>query len=141
MVIITGQCHCGNIDYQLHWPTPARELRGRACGCGYCQRQGAVWTSDPHAHLDVIIRQAAQVSHYHFGHSTATFHLCAICGVVPFASCEPDNHLAAVTNINTFTSLEPRTVQHEPSDFEGETSQARLARRRRNWTPLRISAT
>jgi len=37
--------------------------------------------------------------------------------------------------VNTFDGVERSELVVAPTDFEGETTENRLARRKRNWTP------
>jgi hypothetical protein len=41
----------------------------------------------------------------------------------------------AVVNVNTFDNVDRSQLVETATDFEGETTESRLARRRRNWTP------
>ena len=41
----------------------------------------------------------------------------------------------AVVNVNAFDDLDRSQLVEKTTDFEGETTVERLARRRRNWTP------
>jgi hypothetical protein len=41
----------------------------------------------------------------------------------------------AVLNVNTFDDVDRSGLVETATDFEGETTENRLARRRRNWTP------
>ncbi len=47
MYLLTGQCHCGNIHIRYQSPVALEEIIGRACGCTYCTRHGAVYASHP----------------------------------------------------------------------------------------------
>jgi hypothetical protein len=38
-------------------------------------------------------------------------------------------------NVNTFDNVDRSQLIETSTDFEGETTENRLARRRRNWTP------
>jgi hypothetical protein len=40
-----------------------------------------------------------------------------------------------VFNVNTFDDVDRSQLVESAADFEGETAENRLARRRRNWTP------
>jgi hypothetical protein len=44
-----------------------------------------------------------------------------------------------VFNVNTFEGVDRLQLVETPSSFEGETTEDRLARRRRNWTPEAVS--
>jgi hypothetical protein len=41
----------------------------------------------------------------------------------------------AVFNVNTFEDIDRSQLVETATNFEGETAENRLARRRRNWTP------
>lgn len=140
-VRIAGRCHCGNIAYVLAWPDRAATLPGRRCGCSFCTRHGACWTAHPEARLEVGFADPGAVTAYCFGTRTATFHVCARCGVVALATSAIDGRDYAVVNANTFADGSP-TLSVAPVSFEGEAAPDRLARRRRGWiAQVRIRAT
>ena len=130
---LTGQCHCGNIALTLDWPEGSAGIPARACGCSFCVKHGGVWTSNANARLTVTIRDPARVTRYAFGTKTATFHVCARCGAVPFVTSEIDDHDYAVVNVNVLENVDPAWLRRAPADFEGESVESRLARRKRNW--------
>jgi hypothetical protein len=66
---------------------------------------------------------------------TADFHVCLTCGVMPIVTCMIEGTQYAVVNVNTFDDLDRSQLVETATDFEGETTENRLARRRRNWTP------
>ncbi len=41
----------------------------------------------------------------------------------------------AVVNVNTFEGVDPAILVRRVTDFEGETTAERHARRQRSWTP------
>jgi len=130
---IQGSCHCGNLSFQLDWEPEPASIPARACGCTFCVKHGGVWTSNPFAALVVTVREPALVSHYSFGTSTAVFHICARCGGVPVVTSEIDKHQYAVVSVNAFNNVPQSMLQRAGADFEGESVQARLARRKRGW--------
>jgi hypothetical protein len=132
-MLIHGRCHCGNIALTLDWRGDPQAIPARACGCSFCVKHGGVWTSHPASTLVVELRDAGQVSRYAFGTRTATFHVCARCGAVPFVTSEIDGRLYAVVNVNVLEGIDPISLRRAPTDFEGEDVASRLARRRRNW--------
>lgn len=128
-----GECHCGNIRFELHTSLAETALVPRECSCTLCRKHRASWISDPEGEVHVHYRNQNFVSSYRFGHGTADFIVCATCGVLMVAVCEIEGRTRAVLNIRavregTFTSP-PITT-----NFDGEDVQARLARRARNWT-------
>jgi len=137
---IHGSCHCGNIRFEFDWPGSGAAIPVRACGCSLCTKHSGVWTSHPQGRFRLLIADEGRVQRYRFGTKTADFHLCMICGVLPIVSCEIEGRRFAVVNANTFDDVDRSQLVEAAADFEGETTQMRLARRRRNWTPEAGSA-
>ncbi|HSV45527.1 MAG TPA: hypothetical protein VLJ58_07020 [Ramlibacter sp.] len=96
-------------------------------------RHGGVWTSNPAAALKVSLARPEDVSRYAFGTSTAVFHVCGRCGVVPLVTSEIEGHLYAVVNVNAFDNVAPALLRHAKASFDEEDMQTRLARRQRSW--------
>ena len=132
---IDGSCHCGNIRFAFDWPGAGSGIPVRACGCGMCSKHGGVWTSHPQGRFELRIAEEARVTRYRFGTKTADFHVCATCGVVPIVTCVLDGTRYAVVNANTFDGVDRSELTVSSIDFEGEATDNRLARRKRNWTP------
>ena len=130
---IHGSCHCGNISFDLDWRPEPEAIPARACTCSFCVKHGGVWTSNPQATMQVRVKDAAAESIYAFATRTADFHVCARCGAVPLVTCDLDGRTHAVVNVNAFDNVDRAMLQAAPHTFEGETPEARLARRRRNW--------
>jgi hypothetical protein len=130
---IHGQCHCGNIAFELDWPGDSSEIPARACGCSFCVKHGGVWTSNPKARLTVTIGDRGLVSPYAFGTRTATFHICSRCGAVPIVTSEIDRCIYAVVNVNVLDNVDPAALRRGSTDFEGEDLESRLGRRKCNW--------
>ena len=139
-MLIRGQCHCGNIAFTLRWEPDPAAIQARACGCGFCTKHGGVWTSYPKGALEVEIKDPSQVTRYQFGTRTAEFHVCARCGIVPVVTSRIDDRLYAVVNVNCFEGVDPSILKRSPASFDGEGTDDRLARRKRNWiADVRIS--
>jgi hypothetical protein len=134
-MLIRGQCHCGNIAFDLEWDDDPPVIPARACGCTFCVKHGGVWTSNPRARLTVAVADAGRVSNYEFGTRTALFHVCSHCGAVPLVTSEIDRHVYGVVNVNTFENVDVAWLRPSAASFEGEDTAARLARRQRNWIP------
>jgi hypothetical protein len=132
-MLIRGRCHCGNIAFDLEWAGDPAKIPARACGCGFCTRHGGVWTSHPASRLVVSIEDDSRVSRYEFGTRTATFYVCARCGVPPLVTSTIDGRTYAVVNVNCFEDVDPARLDRTPTSFEGETVESRLARRKRGW--------
>ena len=119
-MLIKGRCHCGNIVFELEWKSAPRDIAARACGCSFCVKHGAVWTSDPSARLMVTVHDPALVSIYNFGTRTARFHVCACCGVVPLVTSEIENHVYSVVNVNVLENVDQALLRRVATNFEGE---------------------
>jgi len=61
--------------------------------------------------------------------------VCASCGAVPFVTSEIESRLYAVVNVNSFEGIDPASLVKSAADFEGESTDSRLARRRQRWIP------
>jgi hypothetical protein len=62
--------------------------------------------------------------------------------VVPVVTSRIDGCLYAVVSVNAFENVEPALLRRAPATFEGESEQARLSRRKRNWiADVRFEAT
>ena len=135
---IHGSCHCGNIRFTFDWPGNGPAIPVRACGCSLCTKHKAVWTSHPDGRFDLQIADASQATPYRFGTKTADFHICLTCGVLPIVTCMIEEIQYAVVNVNTFDDVDRSQLVETETDFDGETTENRLARRQRNWTPQAI---
>jgi len=90
----------------------------------------------------VSVKDRTRASKYAFGTKTAEFHVCTGCGVVPVVTSRIDGCLYAVVSVNAFENVEPALLRRAPATFEGESEQARLSRRKRNWiADVRFEAT
>ena len=132
-LLIHGSCHCGNITFELAWNPDPQEIRARACGCTFCSKHGGVWTSHPAGSLAIDVKNPSRVSRYSFGTGTAAFHVCAGCGIVPVVTSEIEGRTYAVVSVNAFDNVDPAIVRRDSVSHEGESVDARLARRKRNW--------
>ncbi len=132
---IEGKCHCGTITYGLRWPGEATNIPVRACSCSFCTKHGGAYTSHRDAELAAVVHDEALVSRDMFGTETAEFYLCSRCGVVPFVTSMIEGNLYAVVNVNSFEGIDPSCFSRAVTDFDGETTESRLDRRKRNWIP------
>ena len=132
-MLIRGACHCGNIAFALAWEPDPVEIPVRACDCAFCTAHGANWTSKADGILRIAIADRGLLSTYAFATQTADFHVCARCGVAPLVTSRVDGSLFAVVNVNTFRNVDPALLRRASASFGGESEDARLARRKRNW--------
>ena len=132
---ITGGCHCGSITFDLDWPADAAQIGRRECGCSFCQKHGAAWTSHPEAKLHIRIEDESTATRYRFGTKTADFHVCTRCGVPSLVTCEIDGTLYGIVNVNAIEPTDGISFTTTSTNFDGEKVDDRLDRRQRNWIP------
>ena len=132
-MILHGKCHCGNISFSLTWEPDPAEIPARPCTCSFCIKHGGVWTSNSRGALEVVVKDPALVSKYSFGTRTAEFHTCARCGIVPVVTSRIDGRLYAVVSVNAFEDVDQSLLRRAPASFDGEGTESRLERRKRNW--------
>lgn len=132
---IAGRCHCGNISFVFTIKPDPVEIPARACTCSFCVKHGGVWTSWKDGSLRVSVNDPHQVNWYAFGTRTATFHVCRVCGIVPFVSSMIEGREYAVVSVNAFEGVPQSMLRQAPASFDGEGEGERLARRARNWIP------
>ena len=130
-----GGCHCRNLAVRLDSDKTPIELGTRGDACSFCAKHAALYTSDPQGELHVTIADDRLVERYRFGTRTADFLVCKACGVF-IAACMPEPALAVV-NIHVLDARAAFLTNHvQLADFEGESVEQRLARRRSRWTPV-----
>ena len=132
---ITGGCHCGNMQYEFVWPLDDAEIPVRACSCRFCLKHSGTYTSHPEAKLTAVIADPARVKKYTFGTKTADFYVCVCCGVLLFAVSRIDENDYAVVNVHTFEGIDSARLVSRATNFDGESLEGRLERRKKTWTP------
>ena len=131
---LAGHCHCGAIRVELEPGRPTTELPLRACQCGFCRRHGAATTSDPGSRLHIEASPGA-INWYRFGRRVSDVLLCSECGVYVASTIEADGERLSTLNVAgvALPGFEGRMA--EPSVYDDETDEQRLARRKARWTP------
>lgn len=132
-MIYRGACHCGAVsaEYETHTP-----VRLRQDGCGFCRARGVKSASDPDGRL--TLTSQGMLIRYRFGHKSADFLICPICGTY-VATCMPGpKGLVGVVNVVGLDIPELRDEPATLSSLEGETSQERMQRRLSRWTPMTL---
>jgi hypothetical protein len=136
MTTLSGHCHCNQITLELATEIPANALRLRACQCSFCRRHGARTTSDSAGTVRIVLKNCEGVGYYQFGSQTADYLVCGRCGVYMAAVLRDRTRTYATVNVNTFDV--PLTQVAEPVDYESETPEQRIERRRSLWTPASL---
>lgn len=129
---LLGGCHCRAVRYELGWPGQPAVLPARRCSCSYCRSFNGTWTSHPDATL-IIHGEEEAIARYRFATQTADFVFCSRCGVPVFVLCRLEEDDFAIVNVNTLNGGQPFELDRSDSCFDGESTESRLGRRRRNW--------
>lgn len=96
-------------------------------------KHGGVWTSHPQARLVARVADSRLCSRHVFGTQTASFHVCARCGVTPFVTSQIEGRTYAVVSVNALDGIDRSRLRTTPASFDGEGVGERLVRRARNW--------
>jgi hypothetical protein len=124
---IHASCHCGNIRVEFDRPDSGPAIPVRACSCGLCTKHRAAWTSHPNGRFHLRIAEESRVTQYRFGTKTADFHVCLTCGAIPIVTCMIEGIRYAVFNVNTFDDVDRSELVETATNFDGETTESRLA--------------
>jgi hypothetical protein len=135
--VFSGTCHCGAIRGTLAATKPAAALQLRSCQCSFCTRHGAMTVSDPAGRATFEIERAA-LAPYRFGSRTGTSLVCNRCGMYASVMLEDGDKVWSVLNARGLAIPEFKAREAEPVVYDGETPQARIARRKAKWTPTEI---
>ncbi|TPM35111.1 aldehyde-activating protein [Mesorhizobium sp. B2-3-4] len=139
MTIHAGGCHCGNISLRFSTKLDPSQMEVRACQCSFCTRHGSRAVSDPDGRLTLSVRDKRRLRRYRFGLRTADYLICAECGVYVAAIAGDDDAARAVLVVNALDDRQAFDRQPIPVDFDAESKQQRLARRRLRWMPVEMT--
>lgn len=133
-MIYRGACHCGAVRavYETNEP-----VRLRQDGCGFCTSRGVKSASDPNGALR--IESDRPLMRYRFGHKTADYLICPNCGTYVAAHMDSPNGLIGVINVVGLNIAELKDEPATLASLDGETQEARIARRISRWTPMTFS--
>jgi hypothetical protein len=137
MWTLVGTCHCGAIRATLRTAQAPEALQVRACQCSFCTRHGAMTASDP-AGSAAFQMQRAALTQYQFGTRTGTSLICARCGVYAGVILHDGGKCWSVLNVRGLAVAQLQGRLAQPVVYDGETPQARIARRKTKWTPTEI---
>ncbi len=134
---LKGRATAARSAATLHATKPAAELQLRACQCSFCTRHGAMTVSDPAGRATFEIERAALTT-YQFGTRTGTSLICNRCGMYAGVILEDGGKVWSVLNVRGLAIPEFKGRAAEPVVYDGETPEARIARRKAKWTPTEI---
>ena len=132
-MIYRGACHCGAVSAEYETDQP---VRLRQDGCGFCSSRGVKSASDAEGRLAMTSR--VRLSRYRFGHKSADFLICPICGTYVGTTMESPRGAIGVINVVGLQIGELRNLPVTLTSLEGETPEQRMARRISRWTPMTL---
>ena len=136
-MLIQGQCHCGNISFELSTEVVESGISPRACDCSFCRIHGAKNWSDPNGKATIRIRDEQFLERYLFALKTAEFFICRTCGAYIGAVLSDRDQMWSTLNLR----LTPLHFLAESAvSYGAEQADDRVARRKDVWTPTVVVA-
>lgn len=126
---IHGSCDCGNI--KIIWNVNEPPRVPRTCQCEYCTAQQASYVSTPGSGFSATICHPEHHRIIHQGTETADFHECSACNRLVFVASNIEGGIYGVINSRCLHDLNLDNPVN--THFTQESTQTRLARRRRSW--------
>tara|TARA_R110000868_G_scaffold8205_3_gene42429 strand:+ start:20127 stop:20570 length:444 start_codon:yes stop_codon:yes gene_type:complete len=138
--VLSGNCHCKNIEVAFEISKAPEDLWIRKCPCSFCTKQGNLNVTDPDGLLSVTIHNKTNIFWYEMGHKTSKRLFCNICGVYIGAFMEHAEGNVCVLNSNV---LEDRDGLSVPTDIHviQQTPEERVAGRLIRWMPFELTYT
>lgn len=133
-MIYHGACHCGAVRAVYETDAP---VRLRQDGCDFCASRGVKSASDPNGKLALTSTQA--LTRYRFGHKSSDFLICPTCGTYVATQMESERGPIGVINVVGLAIPELKDEPATLASLEGETPEARIARRVSRWTPMTLT--
>ena len=134
-----GGCDCGVVQIELKLTRPIEDYVARVCECSFCSQHSPRYVSDPKGLLSISSSDWGLVTKHQFGFQTADFLICSKCKVFVAATCQIESQSYAVTNIKALNDGPNDDMQTKLVDFDSETVEDRLLRRKSTWTPTILS--
>jgi hypothetical protein len=135
----SGGCHCGNVRIELETDIDPREMEVRACQCTFCRKHNSQAVADPAGHLVVQVEREEQLERYAFGLRAAEYLICKACGVYVAAVTTGEAEPRATAILNCLDGQRLFTRPAIPVDYDTESREGRVERRRQRWMPVGVS--
>lgn len=135
---LTGGCHCGAITVAVEATrSPEAQIIG-ACQCSFCRKHNARAFSDPAATVVLSAVEPSQLQRYSFGLKTSEQIICRRCGCYVAMTMTDGGEVWSVVNVDALDDRALFAQTPEPRDFDTETREARIARRKARWCPTTL---
>jgi hypothetical protein len=136
-----GGCHCGNLRIEFETEINPAEIELRACQCTFCRKHNSVAATDPAGHLAIHAEHEEDLGRYAFGWRTAEYLICKTCGVYVAAITIGESEPRGIAIVNCLDGRRQFTSEPIAVDYDAESRDDRVERRRRHWTPVTMETT
>ncbi len=133
-MIYRGACHCGAVRAAFETATKPRL---RFDGCSFCASRGVKSASDANGGL--TLESTHKLTRYRFGHKTADYLVCPVCGTYVATCMEGPHGPVGVINVVGLQIAELRDETPDVANLDNETPDQRIARRLSRWTPMTLT--
>jgi hypothetical protein len=134
----TGGCHCGNLRIAFETDIRPAEIEVRACQCTFCRKHNSLAVTDPAGHLTIRAKREENLGRYTFGLRTAEYLICKTCGVYVAAVTIGESEPRGIAIVNCLDNRRQLASEPFAVDYDAESREDRVARRRRRWTPVTL---
>ncbi len=128
---VRGQCHCGNITFEVALTSAPESYRPRECDCEFCRKHGAAYLSDPEGSITIRVADRGQGRRYRQGSGIAQMLFCGRCGVLVAALLENAGYRLGVVNVRALQNV--ILGQAEPISPKMLTADQKIERWQRLW--------
>ena len=135
----TGGCHCGNLRIEFETDIRPAEIEVRACQCTFCCKHNSLAVTDPAGHLTIRAEHRENLERYTFGLRTAAYLICKTCGVYVAAVMIGESEPRGIAIVNCLDDRRQFASEPLAVDYDAESRDDRMARRRRRWTPVTVA--
>jgi hypothetical protein len=139
MMKYRGGCHCGDLRIEFETSLNPAEIELRACQCTFCRKHGSVAVTDPAGRLAIRAAPGKDFERHVFGLRTAAYLVCKTCGVYVAAVTMGEGEPRGIAIVNCLDDRRQFTSAPIAVDYDAESRDQRLERRRRRWTPVTVA--
>jgi hypothetical protein len=130
-----GGCHCGDLLIEFETSLNPAEIELRACQCTFCRKHASLAATDPAGHLAIWAAPGENLARYTFGLRTAEYLICKTCGVY-VAAVTGESEPRGIAIVNCLDDRRRFTSAPIAVDYDAESRDQRMERRRQRWTPV-----
>ena len=132
-MLIHGKCHCGNIRFALTWDPDPSEIPARACTCSFCVKHGGCGPRTPPVSSKWRSRTRRSFPRTPSGPELPSSMSASGAASYRWSRSLIEERLYAVVSVNAFEGVDPSLLGRASASFDGEGTDTRLERRKRNW--------